>query len=373
MRIGNRSLPAITLAMLAVMACSPAEQQPAPSTEDAVTTVFEPLNEGLQPGAAVLVMKDGEVVYREGFGFADLENKVRITPESVFRLGSVSKQFTTMAIMVLAEQGKLDYDDLLSKHIPELDSWPGVTLRHMMYHTSGIPDFYERDFYADYDPEGPMVQNDMLVEVMARYPEPDFAPGEKYVYNNAAYDLLPVVVQRVTGESFYDFVRREVLAPAGMATATPFSATAPAIPNRVYGYAPAEDGFVLDDYDPFNTVLGSGSMYATLYDFAAWERSLTANSVVSAETLQEACTEATLNDGSGTAYGFGWRIGDYRGHKRIMHGGSWVGFRTAFARYPEDGLAIAVLTNRADAEPSAFVDRIADIYLPEAGSGDGSD
>ena len=126
MRIGNRSLPAITLAMLAVMACSPAEQQPAPSTEDAVTTVFEPLNEGLQPGAAVLVMKDGEVVYREGFGFADLENKVRITPESVFRLGSVSKQFTTMAIMVLAEQGKLDYDDLLSKRHAQAHDVPHV-------------------------------------------------------------------------------------------------------------------------------------------------------------------------------------------------------------------------------------------------------
>lgn len=366
MKTRKPSVLIASIVLLGTTACSP-QQDTAPAStvtrDEAITALFVPFDEGQQPGAAVLIMQDGEAVYSRGFGYADLENGVRITPESVFRLGSVSKQFTTMAIMVLAEDGKLDYDDPLSRHIPELDSWPGVTIRHMMHHTSGMPDFYEGDFYDNYPPDGPMVQNADLVEVMARYPEPDFLPGEQYVYNNAAYDLLPVVVERASGQSFYEFVRSQVFQPAGMLTATPFSASGPEIAGRVFGYTSTADGFALDDYDPFNTVLGSGSIYATLHDFVAWERSLAANTVVSAATLHEAYTSGKLNDGSETGYGFGWRIGDYQGHRRMMHTGSWVGFRTAFARFPNDDLAVAVLTNRSDGNPADFVDKIADTYL----------
>lgn len=374
MKIINLSALIGSIALLGAIACSP-QQEPTPRptvTHDAaISALFSPFDEGLQPGAAVLIVRNGEAVYSKGFGYADLENAVRITPASAFRLASVSKQFTAMAIMVLAEQGKLDYDDPLSKYIPELDYWPGVTIRHMLHHTSGMPDYYERGFYDNYAPDGPKVHNADLVEVMAQYPEPDFAPGEQYAYNNAAYDLLPIVVERVAGQSFADFIRSQVFQPAGMLTATPFSASDPAIPGRVLGYAATDDVFELDDYDPFNTVLGSGSIYATLQDFAAWERSLATNAVVSATTLDEAYTPGVLNDGSETGYGFGWRIEDYRGHRRMMHTGSWVGFRTAFARFPNDSLAIAVLTNRADGNPADFVDRIADTYLQDStGTGD---
>ncbi len=333
-----------------------------------VDALFRHFDEGIQPGAAVLVIKDGEVVFQRGYGYADLEDKVRIDADSSFRLGSVSKQFTTMAVTVLAEDGKLNYDDLLTAHVPELDDWPGVTIRHLMHHTSGIPDYYENGYYAEYDPEGPMSKMGDLVEIMSRYPDADFSPGEDYVYNNAAYEVLAIVVERASGMSFSDFLADRVFATASMTTATTFNSSRPDIPNRVLGYSKTDDGFEINDFDQFNDMLGDGGVYATLKDFVAWDRSLYANTVVSEETLAETFTSGQLNGGSSTNYGFGWSVEALRGHRSIGHGGSWVGFRTAFYRYPEEKLAIAVLTNRVDGKPSTYAAKIAGIYLPGRGN-----
>lgn len=333
-----------------------------------VNALFEHFDEGKQPGAAVLIIKGGEVVLAKGFGYADLENDVRIDADSSFRIGSVSKQFTTMAVGVLAEQGKLDYDDLLIEHIPELAFWPGVTIRHLMTHTSGIPDHYEKGYYENYDPDGPMVQMSDLVDIMSLYPDADFPPGDQYVYNNAAYGMLATVVARVSGMPFSEFLAEHVFAPAGMTTATTFNSSRPNIPNRVFGYSKTDTGYELNDYDPFNDLLGDGGVYATLKDFAAWDSSLYANAVVSGETLAKMYTSAQLNNGEATGYGFGWGTGAFRGHQLYAHGGSWVGFRTAIARYPDEKLAIVVLSNREDGAPSAYVDKISDIYLAGRGN-----
>jgi CubicO group peptidase (beta-lactamase class C family) len=356
----------LLLAVVALSACG----DPATATDKTarVDALFQHFDEGVQPGAAVLVIKDGEVVFERGYGYADLANKVRIDADSSFRLASVSKQFTTMAVGVLAEAGELNYDDLLAAHIPELDSWPGVTIRHLMEHTSGIPDHYKKGFYEDYDPDGPMVQLSQLVEVMSMYPDADFPPGEKYVYNNAAYGLLATVVQRVSGMSFSDFLAAKVFAPAGMTTATTFHSSRPDIPNRVFGYSTTDTGYELDDYDPFNDLLGDGGVYATLKDFIAWDSNLYANDVVSARTLATMYTSAQLNNGEATDYGFGWDVGAYRGHQKFSHSGSWVGFRTYIARYPEEKLTIVVLTNRADGNPGGYVNKISGIFLPDQGN-----
>lgn len=333
-----------------------------------VDALFKHFDEGVQPGAAVLVIKDGEVVFQRGYGYADLEKKIRINEDSSFRLGSVSKQFTTMAVTVLAEEGALNYDDLLTAHIPKLNAWPGVTIRHLMHHTSGIPDYYESGYYDDFDPEGPMSKMGDLVDIMSLYPDPDFSPGEKYVYNNAAYEVLAIIVERASGQSFSDFLAERVFAPAGMTTATTFNSSRANIPNRVFGYSRTDDGFELNDFNQFNDMLGDGGVYATLKDFIAWDESLYANTVISADTLAGTYTSAQLNDGSSTGYGFGWDINAFRGHSRVGHGGSWVGFRTAIARFPDEKLAIVVLTNRADGGPSAYAEKIASIYLPGRGN-----
>ena len=167
---------------------------------DRVTALFEHLDEGLQPGAAVLVVRDGDVIYSGGFGYANLEDRTPIDADSTFRLGSVSKQFAAMAIMVLADEGKLGYDDPVADYIPELAAYPGVTIRHLLTHTSGIPDYYD-----SIDLSGDMPTNADIPAVLASMDDSQFAPGEKYEYSNPAYEMLPLIVEKVSGQSFANF------------------------------------------------------------------------------------------------------------------------------------------------------------------------
>ena len=345
--LSKNTIAAAILALLVV--------EPATSRADTVLP-----REPFEPGMAVLVVDDGRTRDKTGFGYADLDDDVRISQDSAFRLASVSKQFTTAAVIALANDGKLDYDDLLVKYVPEFASWPGVTIRHLMTHTSGIPDYYERDYYAEYPADGPMPQNADLVEILSRYPEPDFAPGEKHVYNNAAYEVLVTVVERVSGSDFTDFLKTKVFEPAGMKRATTFNSSRADIPDRVIGYDPTDEGFAINDYDPFNDMLGAGGVYATLHDLEAWANLLATNNPYPAEALEP----AVLNDGTVTDYGFGWVIDEHRGFRRMSHTGSWVGFRTAIAHYPDEKLTIVVLANRSDYELTELVDGLADGFLP---------
>lgn len=330
---------------------------------DRVTTLFEHLDEGAQPGAAVMVIRDGNIVYSGGFGFADVKKQIPIDANSSFRLASVSKQFTAMAIMVLADEGKLDYDDPLVKYIPELSMYPGVTIRHLLTHTSGIPDYYDT-----IDTAGGMPTNADIPAVLAAMDGPVFAPGEKYEYSNPAYEMLPLIVENVSGVTFSKFMQENVFKPAGMDNSLIYDQTEPEIANRAYGYEADGRGFKLNDYDELNYIGGSGGMYATLEDFFAWDQALYGEDLVSAATLKEGFTSFRLNNGELIDYGFGWGIDLYRGHRRISHGGSWVGFRTHIARFPDEKLSIVVLTNRVDGMPGAYAEKIADIYMPEPGN-----
>ncbi len=350
-----------TLFLFFLISCS---ANHAPDEQAAkVTALFEHLNEGVQPGAAVMVIRDGSMVYSAGFGYANVESEIPIDAESTFRLGSVSKQFTAMAVMVLADAGKLDYDDPVVKYIPELSAYPGVTIRHLLTHTAGLPDYYDT-----IDTSGGMPTNADLPQVLASMGGPLFAPGEKYEYSNPAYEMLPLIVEKVSGQPFAEFMAEQVFGPAGMDDSLIFDHTEPEIPKRVLGYEPSPDGFSLNDFDELNHITGSGGMYATLEDFLAWEQALDNSQLVSRANLSKAFRRHLLNNGDEIDYGLGWRLDQYRGHRRIAHSGSWVGFRTAIARYPDDRLTIVVLTNRTDGQPSRYVDRITDIYLPEKGS-----
>ncbi len=328
-----------------------------------VTALFEHLNEGAQPGAAVMIVRDGRIVYSRGFGYANIEDETPIDVTSTFRLGSVSKQFTAMAIMVLADAGKLGFDDPVIQYIPELSDYPGVTIRHLLTHTAGLPDYYDT-----IDTSGGMPTNADLPRELASMGGPVFAAGERYEYSNPAYEMLPLIVERVSGQPFAQFMAEQVFGPAGMDDSLIYDYTEPEIPNRVLGYEPTADGFSLNDFDELNHIIGSGGMYATLEDFVAWEQALNDGELVSQPTLNKAFTRHLLNNGDEIDYGLGWRLDQYRGHRRIAHSGSWVGFRTAIARYPDDRLTIVVLTNRTDGQPSRYVDRITDIYLPERGT-----
>ena len=197
---------------------------------------------------------------------------------------------------------------------------------------------------------------------------PVFAPGEKYEYSNPAYEMLPLIVEKVSGLTFSAFTVENVFEPAGMDDSLIYDHTEPEIANRVWVYEPAADGFHLHDHHAMNYLDGPGSMYATLKDFYAWDQALESENVVSNATLSTGFTRYTLNNGDEIDHGFGWRLDQYRGHRRMAHGGAWVGFRTAIARYPDEKLAIVVLTNRTDGNPGGYIEQISNIYLPDRGS-----
>lgn len=323
--------------------------------------MFAPLTVGVQPGAAVMVIRDGEIVHQAGYGYANLEQQSPIAADSAFRLASVSKHFTAIAIMALEEDGVLALDDPVSLHLPALAAYDGVTIRQMLTHTSGLPEYYEI-----IDTSAGMPTNADALALLGKIAEPAFAPGERYEYSNPAYDMLAPLVESVSGKDFPTFMRERVFEPAGMHNSFIFDHREPTIPHRATGYEPDGEGFRLKDYDPLNHIVGSGGVYSTLHDLFMWDQALYGESVVRRATLDAAFQPAQLNNGESTGYGFGWRIDDYKGHRRVRHGGSWIGFRTHFARYPDDRLSVVILANRADFDAESYVDPITDIYLDAA-------
>lgn len=346
-------------ASFALSACQ--GEMPSPAAADAsrrVDELFAPFTEGVQPGAAVLVIRDGEVVHSKGYGYADLEQRRPITPETPFDLASVSKHFTAAAVMVLAEDGVLTYDDPVTRWLPGLAAYEGVTIRHLLTHTAGLPDYYDV-----IDTSNGMPTNADTLDQLVAMAEPVFVPGERFEYSNPAYEMLSLIVEAASGKRFAEFMRERVFTTAGMRRAVIRDETEPEIRGRAVGYRPDGDGFAPNDYDPLNHIIGSGSMYASLEDFYAWDQALYGDAVLSRAALETAWMPMILSGGESTDYGFGWRIGQRDGHRVVRHGGSWVGFRTHIARFPEDRFTIVVLSNRADFNAEEHVDRIADIWL----------
>ena len=329
-----------------------------------VDRLFAGFTAGVQPGAGVLVVQRGKIVHEAVYGYADVERRVPLTVEATFRLDSVSKQFTAMAIMILADDGKLKYDDPISQYLPELSSYPGVTIRHLLNHTGGLPEYYEEIEKISQWPSNADAK--VLLGKMAR---PVFTPGSRYEYSNPGYDMLAQVVEAASGQTFAAFVQERIFKPLGMTHSLVHDHTKPAVERRVLGYdnepehKRGPDRFVLNDEHALNGIVGSGGVFSTLGDMYLWDQSFYGDKLVERATLDQAFTGATLNDGKQIDYGFGWRMGEYRHSRRIEHGGAWVGFRSHIARHPGIGLTIVILGNRSDLEPSKYLDKIADIYM----------
>jgi CubicO group peptidase (beta-lactamase class C family) len=350
------ALTCLTVLSLAMGACEPpqsAEEAPG----DRVDAIFAAYTAGVQPGIAVEVIRNGKVIHRGTYGYADIANEKIITAETAFRLASVSKQFAAMAIMLLAEEGKLSYDDPIAKYLPELQAYEGVTIRHLMLHTGGLPDYYD-----NIDTSAGMPTNHDAILLLGKMAHPDFSPGDHFEYSNAGYDTLGPIVEAVSGISFAEFVRKNIFLPLGMTHSVVHDDRLPAVRNRAIGYDPA-DGFVLDNDDPLNAIIGSGGIYSTLDDLFLWDQALYGESLVSKATLDLAFTSGTNNAGESLDYGFGWRIDEYAGHKVLRHGGSWVGFRTHILRIPDLQFSVILLSNRSDTDAEKYVDQVAAIYL----------
>jgi CubicO group peptidase (beta-lactamase class C family) len=311
------------------------------------------------PGISVAVLRGDSVVLARGYGFANLEHRVPATDSTIYQSGSVGKQFTAAAIVILAREGKLGIDDPVRKWLPEAPSaWRKVTIRHLLTHTSGIPDYTGDvvDFRRDYTEE-------QLAKLYARLPL-QFAPGATWSYSNTGYALLGFVVRRVTGKFYGDYLRERVFEPLGMRTARVISES-DIVPNRAAGYLLAKGEVKNQEWvSPTLNTTADGALYLTVRDLAQWAIGLNHARVPDSVGLAASWTPVRLNDGGAFPYGFGWAVDDQRGHPRIGHGGSWQGFRTSIQRYPEFGLTVIAMANLDTALPEAITAVVAGILEP---------
>ncbi len=334
-----------------------------PEITSKVAALFEDWSVGESPGAAVMVIEDGEIVFEDGFGLAEIDSGTPITSQSAFRLASVSKQFAAMAIMILSERGQLAYDDKLIQYLPELERFGDeITLRHLLTHTGGLPDYYD---VLEEEVGDSMPDTETAMEFLAGWGEPLFAAGDRFEYSNPGYEMLALVVERVSGQSFGQFLEENIFEPLGMHSTVVRDSSEPEIPNRVYGYSRKDDAFVLYDDNVLNHIIGSGGVYSPLEDLYLWDQALYTEQLVPRSALEEAWSDATFNNGEHSPYGFGWGLEPYGAlGQRLSHSGGWVGFSTFIVRYPEQNFSVIVLANLDEFESGQYANRITDLYFP---------
>jgi CubicO group peptidase (beta-lactamase class C family) len=310
------------------------------------------------PGCAVMVRHDGKVALCHGYGVANVEHAVPVTPQTVFQSGSIGKQFTAMAIMMLIEEQKLALEDPISKYLNVPENWTAINVRDLLTHTSGLGDYPESfSLQRDYT-------EDELLKMIAEQPLA-FAPGEKWSYSNLGYVTLGILIHKLSGESWGDFLQQRVFDPLGMKRTRVIS-EADIIPNRAAGYV-LKNGALKNQQWVSPTVnnTADGSLYFTAEDVAKWDEALEARKLISRASYEQMWNPVKLNNGTAAPYGFGWRITKTdSGHSVLEHGGAWQGFATYIVRYPEDRLTVAVLCNRAGASASYIAKRIAGFYVP---------
>jgi CubicO group peptidase (beta-lactamase class C family) len=330
----------------------------------AVDALFARWHTPDSPGAAVLVMQDGEVVHARGYGMANLEHGIPIRTGTVFDIASVSKQFGAFAIALLEAEGQLTLDDDVRRHIPELPDFSHtVTIRHLVHHTSGLRDWPGTLRMAGWDYQD-VISFEQIVRMAMNQRELNFVPGSEYAYSNTGYNLLAVIVERVTEQSFAEWTAERIFRPLGMRDTHFHDDHTRIVRNRADSYRLSADGRGYHNIANSLTALASSSLYTTVDDLARWVRNFAEPVVGDARITQRMQERGILNSGDTITYAFGLMVGDYRGQRTVSHGGSWAGFRTNVHRFPDAGLDVIVLSNTAELNAVNMVQRIADIYIP---------
>lgn len=315
------------------------------------------------PGVAILVRVGGVTVVAKGYGLANVEHGVPVKPETVFQSGSVGKQFTAMAVAILAEEGKLALDDPVDKHLTVPATWKGITIRHLLTHTSGLGDYPE-----DLSLQRDYTDNQLLRMITAQ--KLAFAPGAKWSYSNLGYVTLGMIIHKASGESYGDFLAERIFKPLGMTTARLISEV-DIVPNRAAGYV-LQDGVLKNQswVSPSLNATADGSLYFTVNDLARWDEAFDTQKLVSANMYRQIWAPVKLADGMTAGYGFGWSLRTLNSGERVQeHGGAWQGFATYIGRYlgqtPKDRITVVALANRAGADVSYIAHVVAGMYRPE--------
>ena len=362
-------LARISLCLLAGVAAVSCVAGRSPSRADsaaAVDKLFAQWNKGDSPGCSVGISRDGVPIYEHGYGMANLELGVPITPSSVLSAASISKQFTAAGILLLVERGRLSLDDDARKYVAELpDYGQPLTIRHLLNHTNGLRDAFALLGLGAPREDGVSV-NDQIVGALGRQRALNFTPGSDYQYNNGGYALLASIVQRVSGRSLRAFAEANIFKPLGMTQTHFHDDPAMIVPNRASGYHRNGSALQLANHAHDGRVVGNAGLFTTARDLLRWEQNFADVRVGSPALLAGMQTATVLTTGERVPYGFGLSIDNYRGLRAIGHGGGDLGVRSYVVRYPEQRFAVAVLCNVDDIDTGALTQRVADVYLADS-------
>ena len=332
---------------------------------------------------AVLVRRDGHTVFQRGYGVGDLRTSRKIDEVTDFRLASFTKQFTSMAVMLLVRDGKLRYDEALTDIFPGFPEYAhAITLRHLLTHTSGLPDCEDAMDAREWTPEH-QIQDEDVLALLQRQTAPKFTAGTSWAYSNSAYVVLGLIVAKASGEPFEQFLQERIFRPLGMANTLAYRKGRNTVPDRALGHSKKSGGFVETDQSSTSATLGDGGVYSNLADLAKWDAALQDHTLLGEREMSAALTPVrlanggapnwpvapggdNLNPGKPVAYGFGWFLDPYQGRPRIWHSGSTQGFRTAIERFPAEKLTVIVLANRTDLDAAALALQVADLYHKSA-------
>ena len=329
-----------------------------------VDQLFAEWNRSNSPGAALAIVREGEVVYKQGYGIANLEYDVPITTTTIFDIASVSKQFAAFAIATLSHEEKLSLDDDIRVYLPDLPDFGNtISIRHLLHHTSGLRDWVQSLVIAG-DMMDDVISFKHILKMVRHQKVLNFEPGAEFLYSNTGYNLLAEIVERVTGDSFREWTDTHIFKPLGMTNSHFHDDYEMILKNRAYSYQSVENG-------EFNhavnntTALGSSSLYSTVEDLAKWILNFDDTRIGEQTVIEQMHQRGVLNDGEQIDYAFGLNIGEYRGLKTVGHSGSWRGFRSHLIRFPDQKFGVVILCNLDTFNPLDLAEKVADLYLAD--------
>jgi CubicO group peptidase (beta-lactamase class C family) len=329
-----------------------------------IDSVFARFDSATSPGCALGIIRDGKTPYARGYGMANLETATPITPQTVFDIGSTSKQFTAASIALLVADGRLSLDDDVRNFVPELPVYEEpITVRQLLQHTSGLRDYIGIMYLAGVR-FADMTTDAEALDAIVRQQALNFAPGSEHSYSNSGYFLASVIVERVSGMSLAEFARHRIFQPLGMQSTRFRNDHALVVPNRATGYAPRDSGGFGIDLSNWEQT-GDGAVHTTVVDLARWDRNFYNPAVGGASLLEHLLTTGHLDDGEALTYALGLFVDTYRGVRRVHHGGSWAGYRAELMRFPDHRVSVAVLCNLATAGASGLAGQVADVLLED--------
>ncbi len=331
------------------------------SMEESIDEIFKDYNAITKPGASVAVIKNGEIVFKKGYGSANMEYDIPVTPSTIFHVASVSKQFTVYSILLLADQGKLSLDDDIRKYIPEVpDFGKLITLRHLATHTSGIRDQWDLLSMAGWRNDD-VITKEHILKLVAKQKTLNFEPGAEYNYCNTGFTLLAEVVARISGKSFCQFTKDNIFEPLQMTNSQFYDDHERIVRNRAYSYEPTKSGYKKSVLSFAN--VGATSLFTTVEDISLWGHHLNRPSAQIKPIVEQMNTLAVLNNGKTFGGAYGQFVTPYKGLKQIQHGGADAGYRSYLGRFPDQDLAVSVFSNFGNSRPAGLSLQVADLFL----------